>query len=261
MAGAGCVKSPALTPAGGVPPASAPQPLSQPVLEVKDQAVINDQVVVERVVSAASVWVAIHRMAGNQAGEAVGQLLVSAGETKTFAVPVQKSKITDELTAMLHTDRGVVGTWEFPGADAPVAGPDGKPVMVKFRIIKSPVPAGASSRDQARQVKLEAKLDAIAEAATASPAPVVIMMEAKQWEFVPAIVRVKKGARVQLKIKSVDVNHGLGLPEFNVRAQLAVGKTTTVSFTADQTGSFPFFCTVYCGEKHGEMRGMLIVEE
>lgn len=95
---------------------------------------------------------------------------------------------------------------------------------------------------------------------TAAPTEVTIQMTAKQWEFIPSTVTVKKGQKVKLVITSTDVAHGIGIPDFGVSAALAVGKTTTLEFTPDKTGSFTFFCNVFCGSSHREMKGTLIVQ-
>jgi cytochrome c oxidase subunit II len=86
-------------------------------------------------------------------------------------------------------------------------------------------------------------------------------MVAKQWEFQPKIITVKKGDNVQLEIKSVDVDHGFALSEFGINKQLAPGETTVVKFIATKTGTFPFFCNVFCGHGHASMRGNLVIEE
>ena len=39
---------------------------------------------------------------------------------------------------------------------------------------------------------------------------------AKQWEFVPGTIRVKKGDHVRLNIKTADVTHGFSLPEYGI---------------------------------------------
>lgn len=84
---------------------------------------------------------------------------------------------------------------------------------------------------------------------------------AKQFEFAPSTITVKKGDTVKLHIESLDVTHGFNLPEFGVNENLAPGKTADVEFVADKTGTFTFSCSVYCGSGHGGMKGQLIVEE
>ncbi|MBI2476565.1 cupredoxin domain-containing protein [Candidatus Uhrbacteria bacterium] len=93
------------------------------------------------------------------------------------------------------------------------------------------------------------------------PSVVEFNVAAKQWAFEPSTITVKKGQTVRLSVTSADVAHGLAIPAFAVTARLEPGKTTSVEFTADQTGSFPFFCNVICGEGHSGMKGTLIVTE
>ena len=82
---------------------------------------------------------------------------------------------------------------------------------------------------------------------------------AKSWEFIPSIIEVNKGDKVILDIESIDVAHGVSISEFGVREYLNPGKSITVEFIADKSGEFTFFCNVYCGDGHGNMRGRLIV--
>jgi cytochrome c oxidase subunit II len=88
-----------------------------------------------------------------------------------------------------------------------------------------------------------------------------IQMTAKKYEFSPDPVRVKKGERVRLIITATDRDHGFKLEAFNVEQKLKKGVPTTVEFTVDKAGSFPFKCSVHCGFGHGGMKGTLIVEE
>lgn len=85
-------------------------------------------------------------------------------------------------------------------------------------------------------------------------------MTAKKWEFSPSTITVKKGDAVKLSITSIDVAHGFGLNDFGIKERLEPGKTTNIEFVADKTGTFTFFCSVFCGDGHGEMTGTLIVE-
>lgn len=85
-------------------------------------------------------------------------------------------------------------------------------------------------------------------------------MTAKKWSFEPGAITVNKGDKVRLSITSVDVAHGFSLPDFGVNASLKPNETTTVEFTADKTGTFSFFCSVFCGAGHSEMNGTLIVK-
>jgi cytochrome c oxidase subunit 2 len=88
----------------------------------------------------------------------------------------------------------------------------------------------------------------------------VIKITANQFNFAPSEIRVKLGEKVRLEIASVDVDHGFALPAFNLNATLKSKTATTLDFTADKKGSFPFSCSVFCGSGHSGMRGTLIVE-
>ena len=87
-----------------------------------------------------------------------------------------------------------------------------------------------------------------------------IQIIAKKWEFSPSTITVKKGQKVKLSINSIDVDHGIAIPEFDISDTLAEGKTTIIEFTPDKTGTFTFFCNVFCGRGHKDMKGTLIVQ-
>lgn len=77
----------------------------------------------------------------------------------------------------------------------------------------------------------------------------------------PAMIRVRQGERVTLRLTSVDVVHGLSLPAFSVDvSEIYPGRFTKVSFVADKAGHFPFTCLVTCGAQHTLMQGELVVE-
>ena len=97
-------------------------------------------------------------------------------------------------------------------------------------------------------------------AATTTKSVKEFTMTAKQWAFDPAIITVKQGDTVRLKITSTDVAHGFALTDFNVKVDLAPNKEETVEFVADKKGEFTFFCSVMCGEGHRDMTGKLVVE-
>jgi cytochrome c oxidase subunit 2 len=88
-----------------------------------------------------------------------------------------------------------------------------------------------------------------------------IQMTAKKYEFSPSTVTVKKGERVKLVITALDKDHGIKIEALGIEKVLKKGEPTTVEFTADKAGEFPFVCSKFCGFGHGKMKGKLIVEE
>ncbi len=85
-------------------------------------------------------------------------------------------------------------------------------------------------------------------------------LTASKWKFDPSTIKVKQGTKVKLMIKSVDVDHGFALREYNIDVRLTPGRTETVEFIADKPGTFEFSCSVFCGSGHSSMQGTLIVE-
>src|SRR5580700_11984772 len=96
----------------------------------------------------------------------------------------------------------------------------------------------------------------------AAPATVhEITMTAKNYEFDPAVITVKKGDKVRLVITATDRKHGIKIEGYDIDQVLNTGDPTTVEFTADKVGTFEFKCSVYCGMGHRKMKGKLVVEE
>lgn len=124
---AGCIAP--ITPA--LPPAGAGPALTQPAVTVADQNVTANTVMVDGVVAAEPGWIVIHADAAGKPGPVVGYAAVAVGENMQVMVTIDAAQATPQLYAMLHVDKGVVGTYEFPGADAPVM-LDGKLVSPAF---------------------------------------------------------------------------------------------------------------------------------
>jgi heme/copper-type cytochrome/quinol oxidase subunit 2 len=89
---------------------------------------------------------------------------------------------------------------------------------------------------------------------------VVVKMTATKYEFSPNTVRVKKGDHVRLAITALDRAHGFKIDAFHIGKKLPKGETVTIDFTADQSGTFPFQCSEFCGLGHKKMKGELIIE-
>lgn len=105
----------------------------------------------------------------------------------------------------------------------------------------------------------------------------VVEVTAKKYEFNPSPIRVRQGARVQLKITATDHAHGFKispLPE-GTKATDSPGlifsapqsceriekhQMATIEFVAKTPGTYAFRCCTFCGWHHRAMKGELIVE-
>lgn len=97
--------------------------------------------------------------------------------------------------------------------------------------------------------------------AAAAPREVVIKMTVKRFEFSRKEIVIKVNVPVVIEITSLDVVHGFSVPEFKARADAVLpGKVTQVRFTPDKTGEFQYLCDIFCGDRHEEVEGRLIVK-
>lgn len=106
----------------------------------------------------------------------------------------------------------------------------------------------------------------------------VIEMTAKKYEYSPSPLRVKRGAKVQLRITALDRTHGFKInlsPDGSDKNsdlglifssnnddcfKLEKGVPTVVEFVARTPGSYSFHCCNRCGIGHGGMKGQIVVE-
>lgn len=106
-----------------------------PRVVVADQAIKDGTVTIGEVLSNGPGWLVIHADAKGSPGPVIGYAAAPDGLSLNLAVPINAKKATPVLYAMLHTDAGVVGKYEFPGADVPVM-VDGKMVTPPFKATK-----------------------------------------------------------------------------------------------------------------------------
>jgi hypothetical protein len=104
-----------------------------PSVSVRDQLVRAGFVVIDQVVSDGPGWIVIHADSEGAPGAIIGYSPVANGLNSNVQVLIDETLTTDVLFAMLHTDSGVLATYEFPGADLP-ATRGGSVVMEAFSI-------------------------------------------------------------------------------------------------------------------------------
>ncbi len=88
----------------------------------------------------------------------------------------------------------------------------------------------------------------------------VVKLKSSKYKFDPDPIVVKKGEKVRLVASSLDVAHGISIPEFNFNLSIPAGKESAAEFSADKEGTFTSYCSVYCGTGHGKMQGKLVVK-
>ncbi len=90
----------------------------------------------------------------------------------------------------------------------------------------------------------------------------VIHVVAERFTFVPSRIRLKLGETVELRIRSLDTNHGFRIEQTGVNAIVPKrGKgAARILFRAQEKGVFRFYCSKACGAGHTIMRGRIVVQ-
>jgi len=145
---AGCL--PAFSTAPTPSPTSTKPPLpitgndtTTPSVVVRDQQFKGDTIVVDRVVSKGKGWIAIHIEKDGKLGDAIAYAPVNDGVNTNVTVKLDVTQASPVMYAMLHTDAGEIGKYEFPGADVPVL-LDGQMINPPFHV--TPGIAGSSDK-------------------------------------------------------------------------------------------------------------------
>ena len=87
-----------------------------------------------------------------------------------------------------------------------------------------------------------------------------ITMYTELFAFSPSRIAVKKGQRVNLRIISKDVTHGIYIDGYGIKKEVVPGRPTVVSFVADRPGKIQIRCAVICGPLHPFMLGEIVVQ-
>ena len=79
--------------------------------------------------------------------------------------------------------------------------------------------------------------------------------KSKFW--LPSTITVNQGDKVKLNLKNdvegADNKHGFQIKDYNITEVVTRGVPTTVSFTADKAGIFPYICQLHPAHIGGEL--------
>lgn len=95
---------------------------------------------------------------------------------------------------------------------------------------------------------------------TSEAAVQIIEVEAGSFYYEPNEIRVKQGDKVRIVMNSVSMMHDFVIDELGVKMPFVQnGDIGTVEFTANEKGSFEYYCSVGQHRAQGQV-GTLIVE-
>ncbi len=103
-------------------------------ISVSPQDARDGKIVVARVETPSISWLAIHKMKDGEPGDVIGYTELETGVSQNVAVEIEMGEATPTMFAILHTDSGALGEFEYPQFDPPIE-VDGKPVEVAFHAI------------------------------------------------------------------------------------------------------------------------------
>jgi plastocyanin len=214
----GSVVTPAFQVTGGLA-------MITPAVQVADQALVEDTVTVASVVSAGPGWIVIHADNDGAPGPILGYAPVQDGENSDVVVELNLVGLTGTLRAMLHTDAGQLGTFEFPGEDGPVTYGDG--------IVISPFDLRIAEGD-------------------------AVDVSLQDFSFSPALLIVRAGATVTWTNNDGNVIHTTTSDD-GVWDSGALNGGDAFSFAFDEPGTYRYYCQPHGGPGGEGMSGIIVV--
>jgi plastocyanin len=239
---------PAATPASAPAVADTPVPTDTPApmpaedmtpgVTVSDQPIENDMVTIAKVVSSGPGWLVVHADKDGAPGPVLGYTAVADGENSDVKVKLAAEGRTEKLFAMLHTDAGVQGTYEFPGPDVPVT-VSGSVAVVPFQVTggmgaATPTEPSPAAAEQA-QVKLA------------------------NFAFSPAQLTVKAGTTVVWTSED-SASHTVTADDGSFNSG-TLHKGDSFSFTFTKPGEYAYYCRFHGGPGGAGMAGSVVVTE
>lgn len=74
-------------------------------------------------------------------------------------------------------------------------------------------------------------------------------------------LHIPTGQPIKLTMATEDVIHSFYIPAFRIKRDVVPGRYTSMWFEATKPGEYHLFCAEYCGTKHSQMRGRVVVME
>lgn len=87
----------------------------------------------------------------------------------------------------------------------------------------------------------------------------VIRISSRKFAFDPEHITLKLGVPVILEFVGTDVLMGFSSPDLALNSDMVPDKPARLHFVPRKTGTFPFFCDIFCGDDHEIMGGSITV--
>lgn len=222
-----------------------------PAVVTADHPANGSQVTVPLVISVGAGWMVIHADEGGKPGPVLGQAPVKDGLNINVAVTLSQAPTTGtKLHAMLHTDAGTAGTYEFPGADAPVM--VGDMIVMKPFMVAAAGTTGSNGDDDGTSDQGSGD-----NGSSGSGSGSDVMVSVIDMKFDDDTLTVKAGTTVTWT-NNGDLPHTVTADDGSFdSATLASGGS--FSFTFTQPGTYLYYCKLHGGPGRVGMSGAVIV--
>ena len=78
---------------------------------------------------------------------------------------------------------------------------------------------------------------------------ITIIAQKDDWRFIPEVVEVDRGDTIIATVINEDsYDHGIAIDALGISQRMPANSTIKIKFDATQSGDFPFYCSVPCGE-------------
>ena len=89
-----------------------------------------------------------------------------------------------------------------------------------------------------------------------------ITVDLRNTQLEPSTIVLKKGEPASITFINHDgQTHGFNKPELNLVGLIEPGESKTFEIRTDKAGEFNFYCAIYCGKKHYNMGGTIIISD
>ncbi len=91
----------------------------------------------------------------------------------------------------------------------------------------------------------------------------IVLRAPEKGNFTPSELTLPSGRPIRLRLRNTDtVAHGFAIPDLGVDAGVVdAGEVAIVEFEMPRSASsYRFYCTVWCGDHHPKMNGLIHAE-
>ena len=92
------------------------------------------------------------------------------------------------------------------------------------------------------------------------PAPRIVTISAKRFEFTPAQITIQRGQPVTFRVSAEDRAHGFYQKDLGLELDLSPDRVAEATITPQTAGRFIAICDHFCGSGHGNMKMVITVE-